>query len=212
MKTSVFSSNSQSFDWSWPCPGTYAPSVPHLIVSLYLCTSVINERDEVERRVSSKSPSRVQNREERVAGGNGGQKCFPKRGHLLAQRANQWLFNLLDFPKIWMLAHSPWFTWWWVFYGSFEFPHDHGWILLFEASVWKTTLNKSWLDVWHQIVHHFLLTAIPIHTSSISICHDSLTLARDGQVIGSCKETDNTIKKLEKNPHNLNFYIYYNRL
>ena len=45
------------------CPGTSAPSVPYLTVSLNLCSSGSNARDESRaregRRVRSKSPSRV---------------------------------------------------------------------------------------------------------------------------------------------------------
>ena len=51
----------------WRCPGTFAPSAPHLTVSLYLCSSGSNARGESRaregRRVSSKSPSRVRDQD-----------------------------------------------------------------------------------------------------------------------------------------------------
>ena len=54
--------------------GTFLPCVPHLTVSLYLCSSGSNARGESRaqegRRVSSKSPSRVRDRDEGVAGMN----------------------------------------------------------------------------------------------------------------------------------------------
>ena len=57
------------------CPGTFAPSAAHLTVSLYLCSSGSNTRGESRaqegRRVSSKSPSRVRDGDEGVAGRNG---------------------------------------------------------------------------------------------------------------------------------------------
>ena len=57
------------------CPETSALSVPHLTVSLYLCSSGSNARGESRaregRRVSSKSPSRVRDRDEGVVGRNG---------------------------------------------------------------------------------------------------------------------------------------------
>ena len=60
---------------SWRCPGTSLPSASHLTVSLYLCSSGSNGRGESRtregRRVSSKSPSRVRDRDEGVAGRNG---------------------------------------------------------------------------------------------------------------------------------------------
>ena len=47
---------------SWPCSGTFAPSAPHLTVSLYLCSSETMSRLRAleGRRVSSKRLSRVQ--------------------------------------------------------------------------------------------------------------------------------------------------------
>ena len=59
----------------WRCPGTSAPSAPHLTVSLYLCSYRSNTRGESRalegRRLSSKSPSRVQDGDGGVAGRNG---------------------------------------------------------------------------------------------------------------------------------------------
>ena len=47
----------------WRCPGTSAPSAPHLTVSLYLCSSGSNAQGESRaregRHVSSKSPSNL---------------------------------------------------------------------------------------------------------------------------------------------------------
>ena len=59
----------------WRCPGISAPSAAHLTVSLYLCSSGSNARGESRARegrcVSSKSPSRVRDGDEGVAGRNG---------------------------------------------------------------------------------------------------------------------------------------------
>ena len=59
----------------WQCPGTSAPSATHPLVTLYLCSSGSNAQGEsraLERcRVRSKSPSRVQDGDEGVAGRNG---------------------------------------------------------------------------------------------------------------------------------------------
>ena len=58
----------------WRCPETSAPIAAHLTVSMYLCSSGSNARGESRaregRRVSSKSPSRVQDWDEGVAGRN----------------------------------------------------------------------------------------------------------------------------------------------
>ena len=55
--------------------GTFLPCVPHLTVSLYLCSSGSNARGKVRPlegcRVSSNSPSRVRDGDEGVAGRNG---------------------------------------------------------------------------------------------------------------------------------------------
>ena len=59
----------------WRCHGTSAPSAAHLTVSLYLCSSRSNAQGELRplegHCVSWKSPSRVQDRDEGVAGRNG---------------------------------------------------------------------------------------------------------------------------------------------
>ena len=56
----------------WQCPETSAPSAPHLKVSLFLLSSGSNARGELKAlegcRVSSKSPSRVQDGDEGVEG------------------------------------------------------------------------------------------------------------------------------------------------
>ena len=56
----------------WRCPGTSAPSTAHLTVSLYLCSSGSNAPGESRAwegcLVSSKSPSRVRDGDEGVAG------------------------------------------------------------------------------------------------------------------------------------------------
>ena len=71
----------------WRCPGTSAPRATHLKVSLYLCSSGSNARGESRaregRRVSSKSPSRVRDGDEGVAGRNGQKLCFPDEGSLI---------------------------------------------------------------------------------------------------------------------------------
>ena len=59
----------------WQCPGISAHSTAHLTVSLYLCSSGSNAWGESRARegcrVSSKSPSRVRDGDEGVAGRNG---------------------------------------------------------------------------------------------------------------------------------------------
>ena len=64
----------------WRCPGTSAASAALLIVSLYLHSSRSNSRGESKalegRRVSSKSPSRVRDGDEGVAG----RMRFPRWG------------------------------------------------------------------------------------------------------------------------------------
>ena len=61
-----------------------APNSAHLPVSLWLCSSRNNSRGELraleERHVSSKSPSRVRNGDEGVAGRNYREMRFPMRG------------------------------------------------------------------------------------------------------------------------------------
>ena len=65
--------------WNFPhgilFHGIYLLPAEHLMVSLYLCSSGSNARGELraqeERRVSSKSPSRVRDGDEGVAGRNG---------------------------------------------------------------------------------------------------------------------------------------------
>ena len=51
----------------WWCPRTSAPSLPHLTVSLYLCSSEATYASRLRalegRRVNSKSPSRVRDRD-----------------------------------------------------------------------------------------------------------------------------------------------------
>ena len=70
----------------WRRPGTSAPCAAHLMVSLYLCSSGSNAQGESRareaRRVSSKSPSRVRDRDEGVAGTNKPEKWFPNEGTL----------------------------------------------------------------------------------------------------------------------------------
>ena len=55
----------------WQCPGTSAPNAPHLMVSLFLCSSRSKERGQSRaleaRRVSSKSPTKVRDRDKGVA-------------------------------------------------------------------------------------------------------------------------------------------------
>ena len=67
---------------SWQCPGTTAPSP-----SMYLCSSKSNAQGESKALeghcVQQKSPSRVRDRDEGVAGRNGREKCFPDEGSLI---------------------------------------------------------------------------------------------------------------------------------
>ena len=59
---------------SWRCPGTSAPSVPHLMVSLCLCSPRSNARSKPRslegRCVCSKSPSRIRDGDHGIPGKN----------------------------------------------------------------------------------------------------------------------------------------------
>ena len=69
---------------------TSTPSRTHMTVSLFLCSTgsnVLGKLRALERgRVSSKSPPKVRNRKEGVAGRNGREVCPERRGH--------WLYNV----------------------------------------------------------------------------------------------------------------------
>ena len=75
---------------------TSAPSAPHLTVSLYLCSSGSNARGESRaregRRVSSKSPSRVRDGDEGVAGRKGREKYFSDKGSLICPPGKSMMF------------------------------------------------------------------------------------------------------------------------
>ena len=74
--------------WCWRCPGTSASSAAHVSVSLYLCSSGSNARGESRalegRCVSSKSPSKVRDRDQGVAWRNERKRIvFPDEGSLI---------------------------------------------------------------------------------------------------------------------------------
>ena len=86
-KKSAFSTNAQSrfcASCYWCCPGTSAPGVVHQTVSLYLCSSASNARGESRaregRRVSSKSPSRVWDRDKGSCWEERKRIVFPRGG------------------------------------------------------------------------------------------------------------------------------------
>ena len=90
----------------WRCPGTSAPSAAHLTVSLYLCSSGSNARGESRalegRRVSSKSPSRVRDGDEGVAGRNVRERIiFSKKAKAMGSKN----------PKFWKLTFFGGQTW-----------------------------------------------------------------------------------------------------
>ena len=91
----------------WWCPGTYAPSMAHLTVSLFLCSSESNARGESRAK---KSPSRVWDGDEGVAGRNGRENYFPDEGSVicpdLPTRQINDFFYLSGHPNIWLLAPS----------------------------------------------------------------------------------------------------------
>ena len=80
--------------YSWWCPGTFAPSMAHLTVSLIFCSSRSSlwgeSRTLEESHVSSYSPSRVWVGEKVVTGRKGRELRFPQRGRGLwfAHQAN----------------------------------------------------------------------------------------------------------------------------
>ena len=65
--------------------GPPAPSAAHLTVSLFLCSSEATYASRLRalegRRVNSKSPSRVRDGDEGVAGGTEENSVSPMRGH-----------------------------------------------------------------------------------------------------------------------------------
>ena len=69
---------------NWRCPATFALCVTHLTLSLIFCSPGSNKKDELwtleGSRVSSISPSRVQDWGQGVAGRNGRQKYLPNEG------------------------------------------------------------------------------------------------------------------------------------
>ena len=77
----------------WWCPGPSAPRATYSMVSYCLCSSTSNARGESRalkgRCVGSKSPSRVRDRHEEVAGRNGREKFFPDRGHWFVTKGKQ---------------------------------------------------------------------------------------------------------------------------
>ena len=88
--------------------GTSAPSATHLMVSLYLCSSGSNvpgeSRAKEGHRVSSKSPSRVRDRDEGVAGRNGREQCFPDEGSLICPPGKSMSFHKKETEKIELVA------------------------------------------------------------------------------------------------------------
>ena len=73
------------------------------MVSLYLCSSGSNARGESRaregRRVSSKSPSRVRDGDEEVAGRNGREYCSPNEGSLICPPGKSMIFHKKETEK-----------------------------------------------------------------------------------------------------------------
>ena len=94
----------------WRCPGTSVPSTPHLTMSLYLCSSGSNARGKSRawegRRVSSKSPSRVRDGDEGVAGRNGREYCFPDEGSLICPPGKSMSFYKKETGKNWLSGQT----------------------------------------------------------------------------------------------------------
>ena len=90
------------------CLGTSAPSAPHLMVSLYLCSSgsiASGEVSVLERRcVSSK---KLCEDPRRGMGENGREKCFPQQGviNLLSEQINELEFFTCLAPIIFECLH-----------------------------------------------------------------------------------------------------------
>ena len=74
----------------WRCPGTSAPSAPHLTVSLYLCSSGSNARDG----------------DEGVAGRNGRDQCFPDEGSLICPPGKSMSFHKKETEKNWVSGQT----------------------------------------------------------------------------------------------------------
>ena len=84
------------------------PSAAHLPVSLYLCSSGSNAREESRalegRSVSSKSPSRVQDGDKGVAKRNEREKCFPDEGSLICPPGKSMILHKKETEKIEIVA------------------------------------------------------------------------------------------------------------
>ena len=99
----------------WPSPGTSAPSVAHLMVSLYLCCSGSNARGKPRALeghcASSKSPSRVRDGDEGVAGRNGREYCFPDEGSLICPPGKSMIFHKKETEKNEFVARTEVANW-----------------------------------------------------------------------------------------------------
>ena len=84
------------------------PSAAHLRVSLILCSSRSNTQGELRAlegsRVSSKSPSRVRDRDKGVAGRNRREKYFPYEGSLIYPPGKSMIFYKKGNKKIELVA------------------------------------------------------------------------------------------------------------
>ena len=95
----------------WRCPGTSMPSVAHLTVSLSLCRSGSNTWGESRalegRSGSPKSPSRVRDNGEGVAGRNEREQYFPQRGVIdFPSRQINDFFCKKETEKNWISGHT----------------------------------------------------------------------------------------------------------
>ena len=80
----------------WRCPGTSAPSAPHLTVSLYLCSSGSNVRGELRalegRHVSSKKPFKGPRRRQGSWWEERKRIVFPDEGSLICPPGKSMIF------------------------------------------------------------------------------------------------------------------------
>ena len=89
------------------CPGTSAPTAAHLTVSPFLCSSGSNAQGKGPWKgfVSvQKSPSRVQDRDEGVAGRKGKEKYFLNEGSLICPPGKSTIFYKKETEKIELVA------------------------------------------------------------------------------------------------------------
>ena len=100
---------------SWLCPGTSAPSVTHLTMSFYLCSSGSNTWGESRAlkgcRVSSKKPFKGPRRSLGSCWEERRRITFPLWGSLICRQGESMIFYTSG-PLIFACSWPPWPLWW----------------------------------------------------------------------------------------------------